>query len=216
VQKEEWKMDLSNPDKKVLWTNAGNLCSYSIDSETCNTELVKLDNGKYIVLGEECHIVGEKPKAARYIEDYPQRETYYNAILMCGVHHKIIDDNVTVYTVEILHVMKDRHEKIIREAIQNKTLRPLVIKDSEFLTIVEKAKRAVGMEVNRQAQLSNVRSELRVGDVQEAIGFSTNQGLTGSILSCSSCKQFFPAAFVGTPPEYVECPHCGHKQKMHR
>lgn len=209
-------MDLSNPDRKALWTNAGNLCSYSFDGKTCNTELAKLDNGKYIVLGEECHIVGEKPKAARYMEDYPQRETYYNAILMCGVHHKIIDDNAAIYTVEILHAMKDRHEETIHQAIRNNTLQPLVIKDSEFITIVEKAQRAVGMEVNRPAQLSNVKSELRVGDVQEAIGFSTNQGLTASILSCSSCNQSFPASFVGTPPENVKCPHCGHMQKMHR
>ena len=209
-------MDLSIPDRKALWTNAGNLCSYGFGGETCNTELVKLDNGKYVVLGEECHIVGEKPKAARYIEDYPQRETYFNAILMCGVHHKIIDDNAPVYTVEILQAMKNRHEEAIRQARQNKTIQPLVIKDSEFLTIVKKAQRAVGMEVNRPAQLSNVKSELRVGNVQEAIGFSTNQGLTGCILSCSSCNQLFPAAFVGSPPEYVQCPHCGHLQKMSR
>jgi hypothetical protein len=209
-------MDLSNPDRKAIWTNAGNLCTYSFNNETCNTQLVKLDNGKYIILGEECHIVGEKPKAARYIENYPQPETYNNAILMCGVHHKIIDDNPIVYSIEILHNMKDRHEKAIREALQNRTLQPLIIKDSDFLTVVEKAQRAVGMEINHPAQLYNVRSELRVGNVQEAIGFSTNKGLTGCILSCSSCMQVFPAAFVGTTPEYIACPHCGHKNKMHQ
>lgn len=209
-------MNLSYRDRKTLWSKAGNRCSYSFGGDTCNTELVKLDNGKYVVLGEECHIVGEKPKAARYIEDYPKRETYYNAILMCREHHKIIDDNATVYTIEILHAIKDSHEETIHQAIQNRTLQPLIIKDSEFLTIVEKAQRAVGMEVNRPAQLSNVKSELHVGDVQEAIGFSTNQGLTASILSCSSCNQPFPAAFVGSLPEYVVCPHCGHKQKMNR
>lgn len=148
-------------------------------------ELVKTDNGKYVVLGEECHIVGEKPKAARYKEDYPQRETYYNAILMCGVHHKIIDDHPDVYTIEVLHTMKNRHEETIQQALQNNTLKPLIIKDSEFLTIVEKAQRAIGMEINRPAQLSNVKSELRVGDVQEAIGFSTNQGMTAITIVCS-------------------------------
>ncbi len=207
-------MNLSDRDRKALWTKSGNRCAYNIDSETCNAELVRVDNGKYTVLGEECHIVGEKIKAARYIEDYPQRETYYNAILMCGVHHKLIDDNPDMYTIEELHAMKDRHEKVIQQLLDDKTLQPLIIKDSEFLTIVEKAQRAVGMEVNRPAQLSNVKSELRVGNVQEAIGFSTNQGLTASILSCSSCNQIFPAAFVGAPPEYVKCPHCGHLQKM--
>jgi len=208
-------MDLSRRDRKVLWTKAGDRCTYNFDGETCNTELVKVDNGKYVILGEECHIVGEKPKAARYLEAYPQRETYYNAILMCGVHHTIIDGNPDVYTIEVLHAMKDRHEATIQLAVQNNTLQPLTIKDSEFLTIVEKAQRAVGMKINRPAQLSNVKSELRVGNVQEAIGFSTNQGLTAIAISCS-CKQSFSVAFVGTPPESAICPYCGRKHRLHR
>lgn len=208
-------MDLSDRDRKVLWTKAGNRCTFSFDSETCNTELVRVDNGKYIVLGEECHIVGEKNKAARFIEDYPQRETYYNAVLMCGVHHKIIDDNPDIYTLEVLHTMKDRHEETIQQALQNNTLQPLIIKDTEFLTIVEKAQRAIGMEINRPAQLSNVKSELRVGNVQEAIGFSTNQGLTAITIVCS-CNQPFSAAFVGTPPEFAICPNCKRKHELHR
>ena len=207
-------MNLSNRDRKALWTKSCNRCAYNFESEICNTELVRVDDGKFTVLGEECHIVGEKPKAARYIEDYPQRETYYNAILMCGVHHKLIDDNPNVYTIDVLHAMRDRHENEIQVSLENNTIKPLIIKDSEFLTIVENAQRAIGMEVNSPAQLSNVKSELRVSNAQEAIGFSTKQGLTSSILSCSSCNKIFPAAFVGALPEYVECPHCGHRQKM--
>ena len=65
--------------------------------------------------------------------------------------------------------MKDSHEKTIQQLLEDKTLQPLIIKDLEFLMIVEKAQRAVGMEVNRPAQLSNVKSELHVGNAQEAI-----------------------------------------------
>ena len=208
-------MNLLDRDRKALWTKSGNRCTYNIDSERCDTELVRVDNGKYVVLGEECHIVGEKPKAARYIENYPQLETYYNAILMCGVHHKLIDDNPDVYTIDVLHAMKDSHENAIQESLENKTIQPLIIKDSEFVTIVENAQRAIGMEVNRPAQLSNVKSELRVGNVQEAIGFSTNQGLTATTILCS-CNQPFSAAFVGPPPSYVVCPNCGRKHELHR
>jgi hypothetical protein len=207
-------MDLSDRDRKALWTKAGNRCTYTFDGETCNTELVKIDNGNYVILGEECHIVGRKPTAARYREDYPQRETYYNAILMCGVHHQIIDSNPDVYTIEVLHSMKDKHERTIQLALQNHTLQPLIIKDSEFLTIVEKAQRAIGMEINRPAQLSNVKSELRVANAQEAIGFSTNQGLTAITIICS-CNQPFSVAFVGTPPKFAICPHCGRKHELH-
>jgi hypothetical protein len=134
---------------------------------------------------------------------------------MCGVHHKIIDDNSEIYTIEILHTMKERHEDTIHQALQNKTLEPFIIKDSEFLTVVEKAQRAIGMEINRPAQLSNVKSELRVGDVQEAIGFTTNLGLTAITIVCS-CNFPFSKTFVGTPPEFVNCPHCGRKKKLYR
>lgn len=208
-------MDLSDRDRKTLWAKAGNLCTYTFNGESCNTELVRVDDGKYIVLGEECHIVGEKPKAARFIDEYPQRETYYNAILMCGVHHKIIDDNPDTYTMDVLHAMKEKHEEIIQQAVQNNTLAPLIIKDSEFLTTVEKAQKAIGMEINRPAELSNVKSELHVRDVQEAIGFSTNQGLTAITTICS-CNQAFSIAYVGTPPPFTTCPHCGRKHELHR
>ena len=132
-------MNLSDRDRKALWTKAGDRCTYRFKGETCNTELVKVDNGKYVIIGEECHIVGEKPKAARYQEEYPQRETYYNAILMCGVHHKIIDNDPIVNTIEALHAMKDEHEAAIQQALNNNAIEPLIIKDSEFLTIVEKS-----------------------------------------------------------------------------
>lgn len=208
-------MKLSDRDRKILWSKAGNRCSYNFSGETCDAELVKNDNDKLIVLGEECHIVGEKPRSARYLEEYPERETYNNAILMCRIHHKILDDNADVYTLEALHEMKDAHEKSIQLAKENKTMQFLTIKDAEFLTIVEKAQRAVGMEINQPAQLTNVKSELRARDVQEAVGFSTNQGLTSITIVCS-CNQSFPAVFVGTPPEYVDCPNCGRKHKIHR
>lgn len=207
-------MQLTDHDRKILWAKAGNRCSYRFNNDVCDMELVKNDNGKLIVVGEECHIVGEKLRAARYIENYPERETYANAILMCRSHHKIIDDNEKIYTTEILLRMKNIHEEAIQQAKQNNLLPPLVIKDSEFLTIIEKAQKAVGMEINQPAQLSNVKSELRVKNAQEAIGFSTNQGLTSIIMSCSSCKSIFPAAFVGTPPEYVNCPRCGQRNKI--
>lgn len=88
-------MQLSDHDRKLLWAKAGNRCSYRNESEVCNELLVIDNNGTWTITGQECHIVGEKRHAARYKEDFPTRETYSNAILMCGKHHKVIDDNET-------------------------------------------------------------------------------------------------------------------------
>jgi hypothetical protein len=206
-------MNLSDHDRKILWSRAGNLCSYDFGGEKCNAELIRVENDKYVVIGEECHIVGEKPKAARYLVVYPERETYFNAILLCGVHHKIVDDSPDLYTFDVLHSMKDTHEEEVKKAIQNNSLQPLIIKDAEFLMVVENAQRAIGMEVNRPAVLSNIKSELHVGNVQEAIGFSTNQGLTATTIICS-CGKPFSVVFTGTSVGSVVCPHCGIKHNI--
>ena len=61
--------------RKLLWAKAGNRCSYRYEGEVCDEELVTSDGGKITLVGEECHIVGEKPTAARYIADFHGRNT---------------------------------------------------------------------------------------------------------------------------------------------
>ena len=207
-------MQLSNLDRKALWGKSGDRCSYNFGTESCDRELIRNESGHAVALGEECHIVGDKPTSARYIEDFPDRETYSNAILMCGYHHKLIDDDRDVYTVDRLHEMKAKHEKRIREALESGALQPLILKDSTFLTIVENAQKAVGMEINRPAELSNVKAELRARNVQEAVGFSTNQGLTTILILCG-CGRRISKAFTGPPPPVITCPNCGRTHETH-
>lgn len=206
-------MQLSDLDRKALWGKSGDRCSYNMAADSCDRELIRIENGRARALGEECHIVGDKPTSARYIEDFTDRETYSNAILMCGYHHKLIDDSRDIYSIDVLREMKARHEDRVREALESGALQPLIIEDSEFLTIVENAQKAVGMEVNRPAQLSNVKSELRASNVQEAIGFLTNQGLTATLMPCE-CGRSIPMAFTGPPPAVITCPHCGREHRM--
>ena len=46
-----------------------------------------------------------------------KRDDYENLILLCEEHHKIIDANSQSYSVEMLHEMKNAHEKLIEEAV---------------------------------------------------------------------------------------------------
>lgn len=203
-------MSLSVHDRKILWTKAWNRCSYNYGQEHCDEELVKLVNGKPVLMGDECHIVGEKPDSPRYVAGFPEIDSYNNRILMCKKHHKIIDENESEYTAEILLKMKRSHEDSIAERMKTKEIQPLIIKDSVFRTVVERADEAIGMEVNRPAQFQNVTSELIARDVKSAIGFKTNQTLNGIIMSCSNCGKVFPFACTGTPPRIINCPHCGY------
>jgi hypothetical protein len=76
----------------------------------CETRLVDPETGS--IVGEVCHIKGEKPTAPRYDEtqDNAARHGFENLILLCNVHHKIIDDVPDQYPVQRLIDMKAAHE----------------------------------------------------------------------------------------------------------
>ncbi|HEU5408871.1 MAG TPA: hypothetical protein VFU48_13970, partial [Nitrospira sp.] len=96
----------SRPTVKRLFAVSGNLCAFP----KCATPLVDPQSGS--IVGEVCHIKGEKPGAARYdsAQTNEQRHGFDNLILLCNVHHKIVDDDNTAYTVERLLQMKQQHE----------------------------------------------------------------------------------------------------------
>jgi hypothetical protein len=96
----------SRPTVKRLFALSGNRCAYP----ACPTRLVDRDTGS--VVGEVCHIKGEKPSAPRYdaVRSDRDRHGFGNLILLCNVHHKVIDDRPDEYPVERLVAMKQEHE----------------------------------------------------------------------------------------------------------
>ena len=206
-------MNLSDRDRKLLWGKAGNHCSYRFKGTTCLQPLVLDHEGNDVVLGNECHIIGEKPGSARYLTDFTNRESYENAILLCPIHHKLVDDTEDVHTAEVLRRMKREHEGMATSRTDAMN-GPLKFEASEFVTEVSGADRAVGMEVNRPASFTGVKSTLKASNVREAIGFSTNQGLTAILSWCSYCGKPVPSAHTGSPPFTVHCPHCGREVRI--
>jgi len=207
-------MTLSVHDRKILWARAGNRCSYHYEGVICDEELVISEAERQTLVGIECHIVSKKAGKSRYIADFPNRDKYVNLILMCGKHHKIIDDNQGKYTIEVLRSMKREHEGSVKKRLADKDIQPIVIKDSVFRTEVEHVEEAIGMEINRPAQFLNVTSELIARDVKRATGFKTNQTLNATVTTCSNCGRPFPFASTGAPPRIIRCPHCGYSNTM--
>jgi hypothetical protein len=109
--------------RKRSWNNAGTVCAFP----GCIQRLVvPVEEGDdEIVVGKECHIVAhgeEGPRAPATLTDaelkrwghlIADRDGYANLILLCGIHHDVIDGDVTAYTVERLVVMKQEHEAAI-------------------------------------------------------------------------------------------------------
>ena len=117
-------MALTDLDRRILWAKAGGTCSYRFGSELCGQPVIIDGPEGSINVGEECHIVGNRPGAARYIEHYPERDSYTNRILVCRNHHKVLDDpnHEQVYSVEVLQTMKLEHETAIQKARQDLSL----------------------------------------------------------------------------------------------
>jgi len=96
----------SRPTMKRLFATSGNLCAFP----KCSTPLVDPESGS--IVGEICHIKGDKPASPRYdaAQDNHSRHGFDNLILLCNVHHKIVDDSPDRYPVEQLVAMKQEHE----------------------------------------------------------------------------------------------------------
>jgi len=111
-------MGISLKMHKMLWGRAANRCAFP----DCRRELVmdasQADDESLV--GDACHIVAQSPTGPR--GDSPltpeQRDKYDNLILLCKVHHKLVDDQSNTYTVQRLLEMKAAHEKWVRESLQ--------------------------------------------------------------------------------------------------
>ncbi len=202
-------MDLSVFDRKKLWANAAGLCSYQYAGEICSRKLFtdagEIDSN----IGEECHISGEKSDAARYLENFPNRETYENAILMCRNHHKVIDDTQDIFTIDYLKKMKESHEQSVAKKLQNGDIRPFILKDVDFSLEVEDAKKAIGMDIAHPTSFSNVKVKVQAKNVEDVTGIRFNAGMTVGNDFCPKCGTLVPYVFGGQSNHFEKtCPNC--------
>ncbi|WP_053983725.1 HNH endonuclease [Niameybacter massiliensis] len=113
-------MSITIKTRKMLWGKSANRCNFT----ECRHELVmdatKIDNES--IIGEECHIVARETNGPRGESDLSveQRNTYNNLILMCSIHHKLIDDQPNTYTIQKLEEMKRKHEDWVRDTLNDK------------------------------------------------------------------------------------------------
>lgn len=138
-------MNISDRDRKYLWTRAGSRCSYDYGGIKCSAKLLIHIDGRLTATGDECYIVGETPKDPRYVDAFPQRITYYNSILLCKKHHQLVDSDPDTYTVKVLHEMKDAHEAAVeQEGRKDPHKPPARTNDDELLKAIRRAQREAG------------------------------------------------------------------------
>lgn len=91
---------------KRLFAVSGNRCAFP----NCPLSLVDRPSGK--VIGKVCHIKARQPGGPRYDPDQTEAERhgFDNLVLMCPIHHDVIDSDVESYSVQRLVKIKLEHE----------------------------------------------------------------------------------------------------------
>lgn len=120
-------MPISDKTRKILWGRSGNRCAI------CKHELIigSTSTNDESVIGDECHIISRQLQGPRHDSSFPNKklDTYENLILLCRIHHKMIDDQDETYTATILQQMKFNHETWVSQKLSDTSqLKPIRLK----------------------------------------------------------------------------------------
>lgn len=129
-------MPLTNPSVptiKRLFAVSGNKCAFP----KCPLPLVDEESGK--VTGRICHIKARNEGGARYDANQAdeERHGFENLVLMCPIHHDVIDSDEDSYTVERLQHIKSEHEKAFQNGREpnDEIARGLIDKSQSFVNV---------------------------------------------------------------------------------
>jgi hypothetical protein len=111
-------MGASYQTKLILAFRSGGVCAF----QNCGKHLTynaKVGDDTYV--GEAAHIRGEKLKAARYDSSMTdeERDNVRNLMYLCTDHHTIIDKVEADWPTPVLQSLKEKHEKLVRQAMEN-------------------------------------------------------------------------------------------------
>jgi hypothetical protein len=114
-----------------LFALAGGICSF----EGCRQELVLSDASGYSVydIADVAHVIAHSPAGPRGDEPVSREERAQeaNLMLLCPNHHKVVDKDPRTYSVDTLRQMKDRHQRVIQNAIQKAMLSVTLVEIEE-------------------------------------------------------------------------------------
>lgn len=161
-------------DIKILCMRSGNRCAFP----KCNKVLVE-DKTEYddeSIVADIAHIKGEKPKAPRYDKNMADKEknSYSNLILLCKIHHKLIDDQLNTYPVEKLLNMKSSHEKLMIESTKKEVINVSFVE----LSIITKHLVSGKSECSESYTIITPKDKIRKNDLSSEVESLIRMGMT--------------------------------------
>lgn len=166
-------MTITDKTRKLLWGRSGSRCAI------CKQELIvsATSANREAVVGDECHIISGETNGPRYDPSYPTEkiDSYENLMLLCRTHHKMVDDQSSTYTTEVLRQIKNNHEISIAEKLSDKqkhkpvTLRRIRKNIPDYLVRVTTGKQLVDL-ISGTYALSMDYDELRTEEEANLMG----------------------------------------------
>ena len=161
-------MPVNERTKRALLGLSGNLCAFP----DCNTRLVQIQSSEdpYSIVGEVCHIKGDKPGSARYDASVTEAERHSidNLILLCSTHHKLVDDQPKEYSVQKLQEFKRSHKawamKVLSREIAEVTFSELDVTTKYLI-----ASTTTDSEIRVVAPREKIRKNELSGEVENLI-----------------------------------------------
>lgn len=153
---------------KRLFALSGNICAYP----GCVLPIIESAG---TITGEICHIRAKNPRGPRFdpAQIEKERHAFDNLILLCRHHHKIVDSEPEVYTVEALLEMKAIHEDAAGRSEQaaDSFFAKILLNDFRRVSVVNNSGNvAINSPGAIQAKTVNVRTTRRAVSVNAPPG----------------------------------------------
>ncbi|WP_050767243.1 HNH endonuclease [Bacillus sp. NRRL B-14911] len=142
---------------KRLFSVSGNQCAFP----KCEIKLVQGEK----VVGKICHIKARSDGGPRHDPDQTndERRGFDNLVLMCPMHHDVIDSDEDSYTVERLTEIKRRHEE--QSTHINEETVSMDVVNQLYVNMNVEAKIQIQNEYQNNGQLAEIIVNYMVPDV---------------------------------------------------
>lgn len=171
-------MPISDKNRKILWAKSGNRCAICRHQLVLDPTALDLES----VIGDECHIHSGAHHGPRYDPNLPQSEidNLSNLILLCRIHHKMVDDQAETYSADLLKGIKANHEKWVEEKLKDQPdMQPVRIKRMkdkipQKLPIIRSGKELVNLAMGCHASYQDYDDDLNDEETDLVGGFIQN------------------------------------------